>query len=72
MQVENYELTPRDRRRLQRRLATPEGRKAIARILYEGHKVLDWRIKNEGCTLPPDEMEEHERIMARRGEPEPE
>ena len=72
MQVEYYKITPRARRRLQRRLATPEGRREAARILYEGHKVLDWRIKNKGFTLPPDEMEEHERIMARRGEPEPE
>ena len=67
MQVEYYKITPRARRRLKRRLATPEGRREAARILYDAHKILDWRIKNKGFTLPPDEMEEHERIMARRG-----
>ena len=67
MQEEWYEPTPNDTRRANAALSTKEGRERAARILYDGHKILEWRIKNKGFTLPPDEMEEHERIMAKKG-----
>ena len=67
MQEEWYEPTPRTQRRVERHLATKEGQEWMAMEMYKAHKILEWRIKNEGFTLPPDEMEEHERIMAKKG-----
>ena len=69
MQEEWYEPSPRDIMRLERTLSTQKGREKVAMRLYEMHKILEWRIKNEGFTLPPDKMKRHEEIMAAKGRP---
>ena len=69
MQEEWYESTPSSRRRFERTLSTQKGREKVAMRLYEMHKILEWRIKNKGFTLPPDEMKRHEEIMAAKGKP---
>ena len=68
MQEEWYEPSPRDIRRANAALATPEGKKRAARHLYDGHRVLDWRIKNEGFCLTGEARIRHDKIMAGRGE----
>ena len=68
MEILNYELTSVRKLRTEAHFSTPEGQRRSERYWDNGHRYLEWRIRNEGYVLPPEMVEEHEKWRAKHPE----